>query len=325
MVTAYDAPSARLADAQGIDLVLVGDSAAMVVIGHESTVPVTLDEMLMLTAAVARGTRRALVVGDLPFGSYQVSDEAAVSSAVRIVKDGGADLVKLEGSERRPSRIRAIVDAGIPVMGHIGLTPQSATMLGGYRPQGQTAGARAICMTPRSRSRRLAAPRSSWKPSRPRSSAEAPSCKCQIADTFATAVVCRLPVGNCSTQAAASSGFCCAQRWTMEMTVSSKRRPGGSSCKAQVAAHHRLACRPNNRNPAQYLVAQVTRGNLAHPRHHAIGICGCPLLGSALDQIIALLARPAGRWQSATPSAAANNGFTSDRRQCLATRGIVRQ
>jgi 3-methyl-2-oxobutanoate hydroxymethyltransferase len=134
MVTAYDAPSARLADAQGIDLLLVGDSAAMVVMGHASTVPVTLDEMVMLTAAVARGSRRALVVGDLPFGSYQPSDEAAVSSAVRMVKDGGADLVKLEGSERRLSRIRAIVDAGIPV------TPQSATKLGGYRPQGQTAG-----------------------------------------------------------------------------------------------------------------------------------------------------------------------------------------
>jgi len=103
MVTAYDAPSARLADAQGIDLLLVGDSAAMVVMGHESTVPVTLDEMVMLTAAVARGSRRALVVGDLPFGSYQPSDEVAVSSAVRMVKDGGADLVKLEGSERRLS------------------------------------------------------------------------------------------------------------------------------------------------------------------------------------------------------------------------------
>ena len=140
MVTAYDAPSARLADAQGIDLLLVGDSAAMVVMGHESTVPVTLDEMVMLTAAVARGSRRALVVGDLPFRSYQPSDEVAVSSAVRMVKDGGADLVKLEGSERRLSRVRAIVDAGIPVMGHIGLTPQSATKLGGYRPQGQTAG-----------------------------------------------------------------------------------------------------------------------------------------------------------------------------------------
>ena len=139
MVTAYDAPSARLADAQGIDLLLVGDSAAMVVMGHESTVPVTLDEMVMLTAAVARGSRRALVVGDLPFGSYQPSDEVAVSSAVRMVKDGGADLVKLEGSERRLSRVRAIVDAGIPVMGHIGLTPQSATMLGGFKTQGKTA------------------------------------------------------------------------------------------------------------------------------------------------------------------------------------------
>jgi 3-methyl-2-oxobutanoate hydroxymethyltransferase len=140
MLTAYDAPSARLADGCGIDLLLVGDSAAMVVMGHDSTLPVTLDEMVLLTAAVSRGARRALVVGDLPFGSYQESDERAVASAVRMVKDGGADLVKLEGSERRLSRVRAIVDAGIPVMGHIGLTPQSATKLGGYRPQGQTAG-----------------------------------------------------------------------------------------------------------------------------------------------------------------------------------------
>jgi 3-methyl-2-oxobutanoate hydroxymethyltransferase len=139
MVTAYDAPSARLADGAGVDLILVGDSAAMVVLGHDSTLPITLDEMLLLTAAVTRSTRRALVVGDLPFGSYQESDEKAVASAVRMVKEGGADIVKLEGSDRRLSRVRAIVDAGIPVMGHIGLTPQSATMLGGYKPQGRTA------------------------------------------------------------------------------------------------------------------------------------------------------------------------------------------
>ena len=140
MVTAYDAPSARLADEAGIDLILVGDSAAMVVLGHDSTLPVTLDEMLMLTSAVSRVTRRALVVGDLPFGSYQESDEKAVASAVRMVKEGGADIVKLEGADRRLSRVRAIGDAGIPVMGHIGLTPQSATLLGGYKAQGRTAG-----------------------------------------------------------------------------------------------------------------------------------------------------------------------------------------
>ena len=140
MVTAYDAPSARLADEAAIDLILVGDSAAMVVLGHDSTLPVTLDEMLMLTSAVSRVTRRALVVGDLPFGSYQESDEKAVASAVRMVKEGGADVVKLEGADRRLSRVRAIGDAGIPVMGHIGLTPQSATLLGGYRAQGRTAG-----------------------------------------------------------------------------------------------------------------------------------------------------------------------------------------
>jgi 3-methyl-2-oxobutanoate hydroxymethyltransferase len=139
MVTAYDAPSARLADEAGIDLILVGDSAAMVILGHDSTLPVTLDEMLMLTSAVSRVTRRALVVGDLPFGSYQESDEKAVASAVRMVKEGGADIVKLEGADRRLARVRAIADASIPVMGHIGLTPQSATLLGGYKAQGRTA------------------------------------------------------------------------------------------------------------------------------------------------------------------------------------------
>jgi 3-methyl-2-oxobutanoate hydroxymethyltransferase len=139
MVTAYDAPGGRLADAAGIDLVLVGDTAAMVVMGHDSTVPATIDEMLLLTRWVTRGARRALVVGDLPFGSYQVSDERAVESAVRFVKEAGADVVKLEGAGPSVSRVRAIVQAGIPVMGHLGLTPQSATALGGFKAQGRTA------------------------------------------------------------------------------------------------------------------------------------------------------------------------------------------
>ena len=139
MVTAYDAPGGRLADAAGIDLVLVGDTAAMVVMGYDSTVPATLEEMLLLTRWVTRGARRALVVGDLPFGSYQVSDELAVESAVRFVKEAGADVVKLEGAGPSVSRVRAIVQAGIPVMGHLGLTPQSATALGGFKAQGRTA------------------------------------------------------------------------------------------------------------------------------------------------------------------------------------------
>jgi 3-methyl-2-oxobutanoate hydroxymethyltransferase len=139
MVTAYDAPSARLADAAGVDLILVGDSAAMVVLGHESTVPMELDEMLVLVRAATRGARRPLVVADMPFGTFQVSDEAAVGNAVRLVKDGGAEAVKLEGGRAVLSRVRAIVGAGIPVMGHIGLTPQSATALGGFKAQGRTA------------------------------------------------------------------------------------------------------------------------------------------------------------------------------------------
>src|SRR6266536_4247229 len=139
MVTAYDAPSARLADAAGADLILVGDSAAMVVLGHDSTVPATVDELLVLTRAVTRGASRPLVVGDMPFGSFQVSDETALENAIRFVKEAGADAVKLEGAGATLSRVRTIVDAGIPVMGHVGLTPQSATMLGGFKAQGRTA------------------------------------------------------------------------------------------------------------------------------------------------------------------------------------------
>ena len=139
MVTAYDYPSGRLADAAGIDLILVGDSAAMTVLGHSTTVPVTMDEMLMLTRAVTRGAERPLVVADLPFGSYQVSDEDAVRNSVRFVKEAGADAVKLEGGGPMAERARAIIQAGTPVMGHVGLTPQTATALGGYRAQGRTA------------------------------------------------------------------------------------------------------------------------------------------------------------------------------------------
>ena len=139
MVTAYDAPGARLADSAGVDVILVGDTAAMVVLGHESTVPVTVDEMLWMTRTVARAARRPLVVGDMPFGSYQVSDEDAVANAVRFMKEGGADVVKLEGAGPSLSRVHAITGAGIGVMGHIGLTPQSATVLGGFKAQGRTA------------------------------------------------------------------------------------------------------------------------------------------------------------------------------------------
>ncbi len=139
MVTAYDYPSGRIADAAGIDLVLVGDSAAMTVLGNDSTVPATMDEMLMLTRAAARGAERPLVVADMPFGSFQVSDEEAVRNGIRFVKEAGADAVKLEGAGPTLSRALALVGAGIPVMGHVGLTPQSATMLGGFRAQGRTA------------------------------------------------------------------------------------------------------------------------------------------------------------------------------------------
>jgi 3-methyl-2-oxobutanoate hydroxymethyltransferase len=139
MVTAYDYPGAQVAEEAGVDVVLVGDSAAMTVLGYPSTVPVSVDEMLMLTAAVRRGLRTPMLVGDLPFGSYEVSDEQAVATAQRFVKEAGCDAVKLERGGTSVSRARAIVESGIPVMGHVGLTPQTATALGGYRSQGRTA------------------------------------------------------------------------------------------------------------------------------------------------------------------------------------------
>jgi 3-methyl-2-oxobutanoate hydroxymethyltransferase len=139
MVTAYDFPTGRLVDEAGLELILVGDSAAMTVLGHSSTVPATMEELLMLTRAVTRGAARPIVVADMPFGSYQVSDEEAVRNAVRFVKEAAADAVKLEGAGPSLSRVLALVGAGIPVMGHIGLTPQSATMLGGFKAQGRTA------------------------------------------------------------------------------------------------------------------------------------------------------------------------------------------
>jgi 3-methyl-2-oxobutanoate hydroxymethyltransferase len=137
MVTAYDAPSARLAEQSGVDGILVGDSAAMTVLGHDSTVQITVDEMLVLTRAVSRSVYRPLVVADMPFGSFQVSDQEAVRHAVRLVKEGGAGAVKLEGAGPTLTRVAAIVGVGIPVMGHVGLTPQSAVALGGYRVQGR--------------------------------------------------------------------------------------------------------------------------------------------------------------------------------------------
>ena len=139
MVTAYDYPSAQVAQEAGVDVVLVGDSGAMTVLGYSSTIPVSIDEMLMLASAVRRGLRTPLLVGDLPFGSYETSDAQAIATAQRFVKEAGCDAVKLERGGTSVQRARAIVEAGIPVMGHVGLTPQTATALGGYRAQGRTA------------------------------------------------------------------------------------------------------------------------------------------------------------------------------------------
>jgi 3-methyl-2-oxobutanoate hydroxymethyltransferase len=144
MVTAYDYPSARAAQSAGVDLVLVGDSAATTVLGHSATTPVELDEMLVLARAVRRGLTTPLLIGDLPFGSYEVSDEQAITTAMRMVKQAGCEAVKLEGGgEASVRRARAIIGAGIPVMGHVGLTPQTSTALGGWKAQGRSAAAAA--------------------------------------------------------------------------------------------------------------------------------------------------------------------------------------
>jgi len=139
MVTAYDHPSARLADAAGVDMVFTGDSAANNVLGYPDTTPISMDEMVMLARAARRGTQRAFFLVDLPLGAFQVSDEDAVRNAMRLVKEAGAQAVKLEGAGPMVARARAIVAAGVPVMGHLGLTPQTATALGGYKAQGRTA------------------------------------------------------------------------------------------------------------------------------------------------------------------------------------------
>jgi 3-methyl-2-oxobutanoate hydroxymethyltransferase len=139
MVTAYDYPSAQVAEEAGVDIVLVGDSAAMVVLGHQATTPVGMDEMLMLTQAVRRGLSTPLLVGDMPFGSYERSNEQAIENAHRFVKEAGVDAVKLERGGPSVDRARAIIRAGVPVMGHVGLTPQTATQLGGFKAQGRTA------------------------------------------------------------------------------------------------------------------------------------------------------------------------------------------
>jgi 3-methyl-2-oxobutanoate hydroxymethyltransferase len=139
MLTAYDYPTAMAVDKAGIDAILVGDSLAMVVLGYENTLPVTMEEMLHHSRAVARGAKAALLIGDMPFMSYQVSIEEAVRNAGRFLQQGGMDAVKLEGGRERVDAIRAITSAGIPVMGHLGLTPQSVNQLGGFRAQGKTA------------------------------------------------------------------------------------------------------------------------------------------------------------------------------------------
>jgi 3-methyl-2-oxobutanoate hydroxymethyltransferase len=144
MVTAYDYPSARAAEAASVDLVLVGDSAATTMLGYNATTPVELDDMLVLARAVRRGLRTPLLIGDLPFGSYEVSDEQAITTAMRMVKEAGCDAIKLEGGGKASaSRAAAIVGAGIPVMGHVGLTPQTSTALGGWKAQGRSAAAAA--------------------------------------------------------------------------------------------------------------------------------------------------------------------------------------
>ena len=154
-LTAYDYPTARLLDEAGVDIMLVGDSVGMAVLGYDSTLPVTLDEMLHHVRAVRRGTRHALLVADMPYGSFHVSIEDSVRNAMRLVKEGGAEAVKVEGGERRLELIHRLVEAEIPVMGHVGLTPQSVNAMGGFHVQGKIGGRGAAASNAmRARSRR---------------------------------------------------------------------------------------------------------------------------------------------------------------------------
>jgi 3-methyl-2-oxobutanoate hydroxymethyltransferase len=139
MITAYDYPMAKLVDEAGMPIILVGDSLGMVVLGYESTIPVTMDEMIHHTKAVVRGTKHALIIGDMPFMTYHISTEDALRNAARFIQEGGAQAVKLEGGETVAEKVSRIVAAGIPIQGHIGLTPQSVHQLGGYKVQGKTA------------------------------------------------------------------------------------------------------------------------------------------------------------------------------------------
>jgi 3-methyl-2-oxobutanoate hydroxymethyltransferase len=143
MVTAYDFPSAQAVEEAGVDVVLVGDTAAMVVLGYDATAPIRMDEMVTMASAVRRGLKTPLLIGDLPFGSYEASNELAVQSAQRFIKEAGCDAVKLERGGASVDRARAIIRAGIPVMGHVGLTPQTVSALGGFKTQGKTAAAAA--------------------------------------------------------------------------------------------------------------------------------------------------------------------------------------
>ena len=145
MLTAYDYPTARLADEAGVDIILVGDSLANTALGYDNTLPVTIDEMLVATRAVRRGVKRAMIVADLPFGTFQASADDAIRAALRFIKEGGAEAIKIEGGRQRLALARQMVENGIPVMGHIGLTPQSVLQMGGYKLQGKTlAAARGI-------------------------------------------------------------------------------------------------------------------------------------------------------------------------------------
>src|SRR4030042_595617 len=138
MLTAYDYSTAKLVDESGIPLILVGDSLGMVMLGYESTIPVTMDEMIHHTKAVVRGTKQALVIGDMPFMTYHISTEEALRNAARFIQNGGAQAIKLEGGHIVADKVKRMVECGIPVMGHIGLTPQSINQFGGYKIQGKT-------------------------------------------------------------------------------------------------------------------------------------------------------------------------------------------
>ena len=269
-LTAYDYATARLADEAGVDLILVGDSLAQVVLGYDSTLPVTMEEMLHHTRAVRRAVRRAFLVADMPFGSYHTGSRKAVENAVRFVKEGGAEAVKIEGGVSRLPLIHRILDAEIPVVGHIGLTPQSVHRMGGYKVQGKTAAGHRRAAGRRRRARPAPAlPRSCWKAFRARSPPASP------------------PRSPPPPSASAPVPTATARSWSSTISPDSPSIPRPSSCAATAT--------PASSSPRPFTPTATTCAAAPFPPTPSPTICRARPHGA--------LAKPAARTRDASGAA----------------------